>query len=125
MCAAQGLEAVVYARMFGMTVYGSFTSGFPVKNDRVIFGGRQSALRFDGMFREDEESLGYAPVGLQYGDLVRFPPSGLEGQPVEIMLRGCEGRIVTPAQIGEPDSGGEGDGLKAEPSYWPVVSGRQ
>lgn len=119
-----------------MTIVGPLGSVFPTVADRVIFPGHNTALRFDDMLREDEKSKGYVPIGLQYGDLLRLPPSGMEQRPVEIMVRGSRGRLLSPGGVrseeqtieesqwieSAPDAGL--DELTVEPSYWPSYIGR-
>lgn len=115
---ASGSVALRNARL---VVYYSY-AGVEIEQDAVAYAGREALVRFDGALREDKSSTALVPVGKQTGDLVRLPPSGLEGRPVELLIKGTHGVPVTATQAGETDS--TIDALSAQVFYRPTYIGR-
>jgi hypothetical protein len=69
--------------------YDNFLAWVP-DTDAVLFASRGAELRHDGMFREASGGTNYAPI-TPTGDLLRLPPSGLEGRTAEVFLRPSSG----------------------------------
>lgn len=65
--------------------HSSFAVWVPVRN-AVLHGDGILELCHNGMFRRDSSGGTYSPVPHVVGDLPRLPPSGAEGQPVELVL---------------------------------------
>jgi hypothetical protein len=87
--------------------------------DAVIFQAQSAELRTDGTFRQTADGTGWGPTNPPTGDLLRMPPSGLEGRDVEFFLKASRGDFD---QL--PDSAD--DGLQAQVFYrpsWLVVPG--
>lgn len=72
--------------------FDNIVSAVPV-NDAVMFASQSAELRTDGMFREDSSGAAYGPLADVWDDLPRIPPSGLEGRPVELFLKGSRGNF--------------------------------
>jgi hypothetical protein len=68
--------------------------------DAVLHASQSADLRTEGMEREDPTGSAYGPVTWVTGALPRIPPSGMEGRPVELFLKGTRGDLD---QL--PDSG--------------------
>jgi Concanavalin A-like lectin/glucanases superfamily len=88
--------------------------------DAVMFANRGAELRHDGMFREAPGGANYAPIAVT-GDLLRLPPSGLEGRMTEIFLK---------PSIGDLDQGADSSlsyliqaQMRHRPSYLFVPEG--
>lgn len=63
--------------------------------DAVLFADQSAELRWDGHFREDSAGAAYGPISYPEGDLLRIPPSGLEGRTVEFFVKGSRGDFDT------------------------------
>lgn len=106
-----------------VTVYYSLNlTSLPV--DAVLYADRQTAVTWQGAFREDTTSTAYARISEETGDLCRLPPSGLEGRPVQLFVKNSRGLLASPStnEAGEPDSGI--DTIKAVVSYRPCYISR-
>lgn len=106
-----------------VTVYYSLSlTSLPV--DAVLYDDRQTAVTWQGAFREDTTSTAYARVSEETGDLCRLPPSGLEERPVQLFVKNSRGLLASPStnEAGEPDSGI--DAIEAVVSYRPCYVGR-
>lgn len=68
-------------------------SGPAVPSDAVVFANRSLELRWDGAFRQGASGGGYQPAAPVLGDLLRIPSSGLEGRPVEFLLKASRGDL--------------------------------
>lgn len=82
-------------------------------SDAVVFANQSAELRWDGMFREDSAGAAWGPVSNVEGDLLRLPPSGLEGRTVQVMVKGSRGDFD---QL--PDSA-TGDDISVQAFYRP------
>lgn len=58
--------------------------------DAVLFGSAAAQLTTEGVFRQDTSATAYGPLAADT-ELIRLPPSGLEGRPVEIFLKNSRG----------------------------------
>jgi hypothetical protein len=70
--------------------YDNFLVGIPTF-DAVAYAGQSVQLGTDGNFREDAAGAAYGPVSIDSGDLLRIPPSGIEGRTVEFMVKPSRG----------------------------------
>ena len=76
-----------YSGTYAITRYYKNFLAWQPDDDAVIFAGKSAELRFDGMYREAPGGTHYAPMSTVLGDLLRLPPSGLEGRTTEIFLK--------------------------------------
>lgn len=72
-------------------------------SDAVLFASQSVELRTDGMFREDSTGSASGPVSWIEGDLPRLPVSGLEGRPVEVMVKPSRGDFARLPDTGIDD----------------------
>lgn len=61
--------------------------------DAVIYADQQVELNTFGCSRETADGTGWGPTSPPVGDLLRVPPSGLEGRPVELFLKASHGDL--------------------------------
>lgn len=85
--------------------------------DAAIFGSRHAELRTDQNIREEAGGTLYAPMAPPIGDLMRLPPSGLEGRPVELLVKPTRGDFES-----HPDTAL--DGFTAQVIYRPCYLSR-
>lgn len=57
-------------------------------------------LATDGMFTQTTGGPAYRPIDVVTGDLPRIPPSGMEGRPVELLIKPTQGQVNV-----NPDAG--------------------
>lgn len=72
--------------------YDNFAAWVP-EPDAVIHAGRSLRLHTFGADRENSGGASYGPVNYISGDLPRLPPPGLEGMPVELLIKASTGNI--------------------------------
>jgi hypothetical protein len=78
------------ASVFLIRMYDNFLASGAVF-DAVAFAGQSVQLATDGNVREDSTGTAYGPVSIDSGDLLRIPPSGIEGRTVEFMVKPSRG----------------------------------
>lgn len=78
-------------------------SATPVLSDAVVFASRTAQLTTQGNFRQDSTGTAYGPTAPPNGDLLRIPPSGLEGRTVECLVKMSRGNLSTEADGGIDD----------------------
>ncbi len=59
--------------------------------DAVMYPSRSCEVRWDGMFRETNDTNRYGPVSVVEGDLARLPVGGLEQRVTEVFVKGSRG----------------------------------
>lgn len=91
----------------GTRYYDRFTAVKAGPLDAVLYAGRSAELAWDGLNRKNSTGIAFGPVSHTSGDLPRLPPSGLEGRPVELFLKGTRGDLD---QLPDPSAS---DGLTA------------
>lgn len=65
--------------------YKDFYARVPAR-DAVAFAGRSVQIGTDGNVRENAAGAAYGPVSIETGDLLRLPPSGVEGRTAEVLI---------------------------------------
>jgi hypothetical protein len=85
-----------YVDWVGLTVYYTLAAGFTVASDAVVYASKTTELRSDGMYRQASGGTIYGPVSQVTGDLPRLPPSGVENQPVQVLVKPSHGDLNTP-----------------------------
>lgn len=103
------------------TYYDNFAAWVP-SSDAVMFANQSAELRWDGQFREDSTGTAYGPISYKTGDLLRIPPSGLEGRTVQVLVKGSRGDLD---QV-SPGSTAVADDISARAYYrpsWLFVAG--
>lgn len=63
--------------------------------DPVMVNSGNLSHRYDSAFRTIAGGTAYRPVASVIGDLLRIPPSGAEGRPVEMLIRPTQGDLTT------------------------------
>jgi hypothetical protein len=61
--------------------------------DAVAYASRSAHLGTDGNVRQDAAGAAYGPLSIDTGDLLRIPPSGLEGRAVEVFIKPSRGDL--------------------------------
>jgi hypothetical protein len=105
----------VYTSSITITVYYTLAAGFTVASDAVVYASKTTELRYDGMYRQASGGTIYGPVSQVTGDLPRLPPSGLESQPVQALVKPSHGDLDTLPDINRAD--GFNAQVKYRPSY--------
>jgi hypothetical protein len=106
-----------------MRIYYSFSSSSPAV-DGVLYADRHALVSFRGSYREDTVSESYVAVSEETGDLMRLPPSGLEGRYVELLVKNSRGLLPSPATNEDGESDPAIDAIEAVVSYRPCYLGR-
>lgn len=92
---ASGKPGIYDAHPDGSVVnryYDNFAAWAP-DPDAVLFPGRSADLATSGLHRQSPDGAAYGPVSHAIGDLPRIPPSGMEGRPVELLLKTSRGDL--------------------------------
>lgn len=89
-------NVTAYVEFMQMSVWYTLASGFTVGQDAVVYASHAAELRFDGMCRTPDGTI-YGPVSQVTGDLPRLPPSGIENQPVELLVKPTRGDLAAAA----------------------------
>ena len=83
--------------------YDNFKVAAQSMNDAVVYASRSAQLTTQGNFRQDSTGTAYGPTAPPNGDLLRIPPSGLEGRTVECLVKMSRGNLSTEADGGIDD----------------------
>ena len=109
-----GASGVPSVYTIALHVYFTTAGGYTQALDAVVYADQMTELRTEGVFRQDPTGTVFAPVPSVVGDLPRIPPSGLEGRPVELLVKLSDGDL---AAVPETVDGSLGVQVLYRPSF--------